>query len=137
MSADDPYVLNQWGIKSMVLVLKGSQRSNYPDYFDQLFRLRHQIFFTGRGWSLPSCNGREIDQYDIDEAVYFLDVNDDGKIEGTVRITPTVRASLTADRRGRPTFTRRHGISSCRLPRAGRPIAKPRHGCSSFSLNGA
>jgi len=81
----------------MVVVLKGSQRSEYPDYFDQLFRLRHQIFITGRGWSLPSRNGREIDQYDIDEAVYFLDVNGDGKIEGTVRITPTLRASLTAD----------------------------------------
>jgi acyl-homoserine lactone synthase len=82
----------------MVLVLMGSQRSQYPEYFEQLFKLRHKIFVKGRGWSLPSLAGsREMDQYDTDESAYFFDINESGAIEGSVRMTPTVKYSLLAD----------------------------------------
>ncbi len=81
----------------MVIILKGSDRARSPDYFDQMFSLRHRVFVTGRGWSLPSFNGREIDQYDVDDAVYFLDINDEEVIEGSVRLTPTEQSSLLAD----------------------------------------
>jgi acyl-homoserine lactone synthase len=81
----------------MVIVLKGSERAQYRDYFDQHFRLRHEIFIKRRGWSLPSANGYEIDQYDTDDAVYFLDLNEDDVIEGSIRITPTETSSLLAD----------------------------------------
>ncbi len=81
----------------MVITLKGSDRTKTPDWFDRMFRLRHQVFVTGRGWSLPSRNGRETDQYDADGTVYFLDINDDEVIEGSVRLTPTEKHSLLAD----------------------------------------
>ena len=82
----------------MVFVLMGSQRREQADYFEQIFRLRHQIFIQGRGWSLPSvAGGLEMDQYDVDEAAYFFDINEDGIIEGSVRMTPTVKCSLLAD----------------------------------------
>jgi N-acyl-L-homoserine lactone synthetase len=81
----------------MIIVLKGSQRSEQRHYFDQHFRLRHQIFIKRRGWSLPSANGFEIDQYDTEDALYFLDLNDDDAIQGSIRITPTVKSSLLAD----------------------------------------
>lgn len=81
----------------MVMILKGSDRAKSPDYFDRMFRLRHRVFVIGRGWSLPSRNSREIDEYDDDDAVYFLDINDDEVIEGSVRITPTEQSSLLAD----------------------------------------
>ena len=81
----------------MILTLRGSERQEYGKFFDQMFRLRHDVFVKGRGWSLPCGNGRETDQYDVDEAVYFLDINEDGSIESSVRATPTVRHSLLAD----------------------------------------
>jgi acyl-homoserine lactone synthase len=82
----------------MVFVLMGNQRREQPAYFEQLFKLRHQVFVKGRGWSLPCVAGdREIDQYDVDDAAYFIDMNEDGVIEGSVRMTPTVRYSLLAD----------------------------------------
>lgn len=81
----------------MILVLKGNQRSERCDYFDQLFRLRHEIFVKRRGWALPSVNGFEIDQYDNDDAIYFLDVDDDDVIRGSIRVTPSVKSSLLAD----------------------------------------
>lgn len=81
----------------MILTLRGTDRQEYASYFDQLFCLRHDVFVKGRGWSLPCGNGRETDQYDVDEAVYFLDINEDGAIESSVRATPTMEHSLLAD----------------------------------------
>jgi acyl-homoserine lactone synthase len=82
----------------MMMVLQGSQRQQFSYYFDQLFRLRHQIFVRERGWSLPSVNkDREIDQYDVADAIYFFDLDDDDVIRGSVRMTPTDRHSLLAD----------------------------------------
>jgi N-acyl-L-homoserine lactone synthetase len=83
--------------ETMVIVLYGSERGKRPDYFDRLFRLRHEIFIKQRGWPLPSVNSCEIDQYDDEDAVYFLDINDHGDIQGTVRMTPTIKSSLLAD----------------------------------------
>jgi acyl-homoserine lactone synthase len=81
----------------MIIVLEGSERRRHARYFDQLFRLRHQIFVKGRGWSLPSVNDCEIDQYDVADAVYLLDLNDEDVIQGSVRMTPSERCSLLAD----------------------------------------
>ena len=66
----------------MILTLRGIERQEYGKFFDQMFRLRHDVFVKGRGWSLPCGNGRETDQYDVDEAVYFLDINEDGVLSG-------------------------------------------------------
>jgi len=81
----------------MIIVLTGSDRREWRKYFDQLFRLRHDIFIKRRGWSLPSVNGCEIDQYDDDDAVYFLEVDEHDVIRGTIRTTPSMKSSLLAD----------------------------------------
>ncbi|HLH91226.1 MAG TPA: acyl-homoserine-lactone synthase [Xanthobacteraceae bacterium] len=81
----------------MVIVLSGSERRKHRHQFEQLFRLRYRVFVKQRGWSLPVVNDCEIDQYDDDDAFYFLDLDDDETIQGTVRMTPTVKSSLLAD----------------------------------------
>ncbi|WP_020175362.1 acyl-homoserine-lactone synthase [Methyloferula stellata] len=79
------------------MVIYGHEHGKYSAYFDQIFRLRYEVFVRGRGWSLPSRGGLEVDQYDTDEAVYFITLRDDGSIEGSVRATPTAHSSLLAD----------------------------------------
>jgi len=81
----------------MIIVLSGSERREQRKYFDRLFRLRHDIFIKRRGWSLPSINGCEIDQYDDEDAVYFIELDPHDDIRGTIRITPSVKSSLLAD----------------------------------------
>ncbi len=81
----------------MVIVLNGTDRRRWPDYFDQHFRLRYDVFVKRRGWALPCIGGREIDQYDTDQAVYFLDLNDDDVVRGSIRIAPSETCSLLAD----------------------------------------
>jgi acyl-homoserine lactone synthase len=81
----------------MIIVLSGRERREQNQYFDRLFRLRHDIFIKRRGWSLPSINGCEIDQYDDEDAVYFIEVDEHDDIRGTIRITPSIKSSLLAD----------------------------------------
>src|SRR5437868_10204853 len=81
----------------MVIVLEGTDRREHAKYFEQLFRIRYELFVKRRGWPLPSLNGREVDQYDVDDAVYFLDLDDDDAIQGSVRITPSESGSLISD----------------------------------------
>jgi acyl-homoserine lactone synthase len=82
----------------MIFVLEGSQRRQLRYYFDRMFSLRHQVFVKELGWNLPSVDGRhEIDEYDVNEAVYLLDMTPDDNIQGTVRLTPSQTSSLVAD----------------------------------------
>lgn len=81
----------------MIIVLNGRQRREQSQYFERMFRLRHQVFIKGMGWSLPSVNGQEIDEYDGEDATYLLDITDDDIIQGSVRLLPSQRCSLVAD----------------------------------------
>jgi acyl-homoserine lactone synthase len=82
----------------MFMVLKGDQHSSHPEYFSQIFKLRYEMFVNRRQWSLPAKNGFEIDQYDTDDAYYFMLLSDhDGSIETFLRMTPTMQSSLMAD----------------------------------------
>jgi N-acyl-L-homoserine lactone synthetase len=81
----------------MILCLKGSERSEKSQYFERMFRLRHEVFIKGLKWPLPSVGGLEIDQYDGPDAVYFLDLTDEDYIQASVRLMPSVSCSLVAD----------------------------------------
>jgi acyl-homoserine lactone synthase len=83
----------------MIVVFKGSQRRRFAGYFELMFSLRYTVFIKEMGWNLPaSQTKREIDEYDVDQAIYLLDVTGDGSVQGTVRLTPTVSYSVVADR---------------------------------------
>jgi acyl-homoserine lactone synthase len=81
----------------MIITLSGRDRVACKEIFDQLFRLRHQVFVEGRHWSLP-CKGQfEVDQYDKDDAQYFYGLDGDGNLISHVRLTPSMTSSLIAD----------------------------------------
>ncbi|MEM7398418.1 MAG: acyl-homoserine-lactone synthase [Pseudomonadota bacterium] len=81
----------------MVEVIEGKDKERHADLFEKLFRARYETFVVNRCWSLPARNGLEIDQYDTENAVYFVDIDEMGHLQGAVRLTPTTVASLTAD----------------------------------------
>jgi acyl-homoserine lactone synthase len=82
----------------MIFVLEGSQRRQLHYYFERMFRLRHQIFIKELGWNLPKANSDyEIDEYDVEDAIYLLDITENDVLQGTVRLTPSLSCSLVAD----------------------------------------
>jgi N-acyl-L-homoserine lactone synthetase len=57
----------------MIHVISADNRHVYEDVLDQHFRLRHEIFVEERKWEvLRRPDGREIDAYDNEDAIYLL-----------------------------------------------------------------
>lgn len=71
-------------------------RHLYLNEWQQFLRLRHEFFVDERGWREPSPDGREIDQFDTDEATYILGL-EDGEVVSSARIIPTDKPNLVSE----------------------------------------
>ena len=72
----------------------------YPEYESQLvelYRLRCEIFKERLGWDVSTRNGLEYDFYDSLKPTYFVRLDDDRHVIGTVRILPTTGPCLIPD----------------------------------------
>ncbi|WP_417623466.1 acyl-homoserine-lactone synthase [Paremcibacter congregatus] len=71
---------------------------HYEKQMDQMFRLRHQVFVDEMGWDLPMARaGREVDQYDTEDTVYILSLNQNLDVVGSMRLLPTTADHLMSD----------------------------------------
>jgi acyl-homoserine lactone synthase len=78
-------------------VVQKHNRQLYEKYFDPYFRLRHDIYVKQRKWmALDRPDGREIDQFDTDDAVYLFCL-DKGQLIGAMRALPTLSPTLLSD----------------------------------------
>lgn len=81
----------------MVHVIDRDNKHLYGDELEQHYRIRHHIYVGERGWEpLRRPDGREVDQFDTDDAVYLLDL-DQGSVIGGTRLVPTLKPHLMAD----------------------------------------
>jgi len=73
-------------------------RSLYARELDDLFRVRKFVFVDELGWQLTvTPDGREIDQYDDDEAMYGIGFDCNGRVTMAGRYRPTLRNSMLGD----------------------------------------
>ena len=78
-------------------VVRKDNRHLYENYFDPYFRLRHDIYVKQRKWmALDRPDGREIDQFDTEDAVYLFCI-DGGALIGAMRAVPTLSPTLMSD----------------------------------------
>ena len=78
-------------------VVQRDNRHLYETYFDPYFRLRHDLYVKQRKWmALDRPDGREIDQFDTEDAVYLFCL-DRGQLIGAMRALPTVSPTLMSD----------------------------------------
>ncbi|MFK4512166.1 GNAT family N-acetyltransferase [Bradyrhizobium daqingense] len=78
----------------MIHVISAANRHLYEDVLEQHFRIRHQIFVEERKWeALRKPDGREIDSYDNEDAVYLLAL-EDRRVLGGSRLYPTTRPTM-------------------------------------------
>ncbi len=74
----------------MIHVINSTNRHLYEDVLEQMFALRHKIFVEEKGWKkLERESGLDIDQFDTDDATYFLKLDRKGTILGGMRLVPT------------------------------------------------
>jgi N-acyl-L-homoserine lactone synthetase len=68
----------------------------YPDLLDQMFRMRAREFRDRLKWDVVVVDGREIDDYDNEDATYLLVVKN-GKVTASVRLIPTTGRIMLRD----------------------------------------
>ncbi|RTE93360.1 MULTISPECIES: acyl-homoserine-lactone synthase [Bradyrhizobium] len=81
----------------MIHVISAVNRHLYEDVLEQHFRIRHEIFVEERKWeALRKSDGREIDSYDNDDAVYLLAL-ENRRVLGGSRLYPTTRPTMMSE----------------------------------------
>jgi acyl-homoserine lactone synthase len=81
----------------VVHVVTNLNRHFYERQIEEMYRIRHAIYVKERGWkALDRPDGRDIDQFDTDEAEYLL-VLEREKVVGGMRMVPTLAPTLMSE----------------------------------------
>jgi acyl-homoserine lactone synthase len=80
-----------------VHVITSHNRHFYQHMLEEYYRSRHSVFVEERGWrDLASADGREIDRYDNENAIYLLAI-DNGRLVGGLRLYPTLLPHMISE----------------------------------------
>lgn len=78
----------------MIHIINRYNAHLYGDILYKMHKLRHDIFVEQKGWEkLRREDNFEIDQFDNDDATYFLKIDAGDRILGGMRLRPTSKAS--------------------------------------------
>lgn len=81
----------------MIYAMTTTELTERPDLWEEVHRLRYQIFVEEMGWDdLRRSDQMEIDQFDHEEAVHHLCMRN-GRLAGYQRMLPTTRPHLLTD----------------------------------------
>jgi acyl-homoserine lactone synthase len=79
-------------------IVDWSNRQAYQDQLERYFRVRHEIYVSGRQWrQIERPIPLEIDAFDTNDAIYLLGIEDDGNIAGGSRLVPTLKPHLLSE----------------------------------------
>lgn len=83
----------------MIHMVTRENRHLYARQLFEMHQLRRRFFIEERGWSALSTgpDGGEYDQFDDDEAIYFLGLDEEGAVTVGQRARPTADKSLLND----------------------------------------
>jgi len=79
-------------------VVDRSNQSVYQKHLDDYFKIRHDIYVGERGWhNLARPDGREIDTFDTQDAIYLLGITREQNVVAGSRLVPTTRPHLMSE----------------------------------------
>lgn len=82
---------------SKVHVFKADSPNVEPALFDQMYRLRYQVFRERMKWDIPGVNGRDIDDFDGLNPLYAVYLDDTNTVLGSWRLLPTTGPYMIRD----------------------------------------
>ena len=81
----------------MIHLIAGATNPNCRELLAGMFRLRHDVFIKEKQWNIKSYNGLEFDQFDTEETLYLVELDEAGAVVATVRMNPTDRPTLFSE----------------------------------------
>ena len=82
-------------------MLQLTNPDHYGEFIDDLaemHRLRYRIFKERLGWDVQVSGDMEVDEFDACCPVHLLQRNDDGRVQGCVRLLPATGPTMLRDR---------------------------------------
>ena len=81
----------------MIRLIHGYELAKEAYLADQMFRLRAEIFHNRLGWQVSVSDGWEQDQFDQHNPLYALSVDENGELQGALRLLPTTGPHMLRD----------------------------------------
>tara|TARA_R110002012_G_scaffold95194_1_gene230124 strand:+ start:8652 stop:9323 length:672 start_codon:yes stop_codon:yes gene_type:complete len=82
----------------MIFTIESVDQDKYPELFDEMLRMRAEVFSGRLGWDVKVENGREIDRFDAEDPLYLLSLDEgSGQLRGAVRLLPTTGPNMLRD----------------------------------------
>lgn len=81
----------------MIVAINGSEKNSHPTLIRQMFELRAEVFSERLGWDVVVTDGLEIDRFDLQDPLYLLSLDDDGRLKGSLRLLPTTGPNMLRD----------------------------------------
>lgn len=81
-----------------MLVITSLNSHLYQSELNSMFRMRHRILVGERGWTaIERPDGLERDQFDHEDAIYLVTLDEEREATGCMRLIPTLARNLTAE----------------------------------------
>lgn len=81
----------------MIHVVGSHNAKDYKNHLSTLWQQRYSIFVEKMGWNLNCQEGIERDQFDHEETVYLLNIDNQNRLKGAMRLLPTDQKHLMTE----------------------------------------
>lgn len=81
----------------MIKLIYGHERHHYPHFIDAMHKLRKQVFHDRLKWDVSVVGDWEIDAFDDEDPLYVLSLDNDGQLQGSLRLLPTTGPNMLRD----------------------------------------
>ena len=85
----------------MLQLINPDRYGEFIDDLAEMHRLRYRIFKERLGWDVQVSGDMEVDEFDACRPVYLLQRDDDGRVQGCVRLLSTAGPTMLRATRSR------------------------------------
>ena len=81
----------------MIYAIQGADAARYPQWMENMHRLRARVFKDRMNWDVDVVDGQERDLFDDCDPLYLLSVDASRRVLGTLRLLPTTGPNMLRD----------------------------------------
>lgn len=81
----------------MIQLIAPSSYGEFSDTLIEMHRLRHRVFKLRLAWDVQTSGDMEIDEFDALHPIYLTQVSENGRVQGSVRLLPSLGPTMLRD----------------------------------------
>ncbi|MBW7970170.1 acyl-homoserine-lactone synthase [Bradyrhizobium sp. BR 10289] len=81
----------------MIQLITPPSYGELSDTLVEMHRLRHRVFKLRMAWEVQTSGDMEIDEFDALHPDYLIQVDENGQVQGSVRLLPTLGPTMLRD----------------------------------------